>query len=204
MQKSINHPDPRGGIEAFLAGGEVYRLDDRGASWCKVNEGDLAAGTGYAFGNIRVSPKDANVVYVLGVGLVRSEDGGRTFSRIGGMVVRLNALPTRALHIDHHELWIDPGDPGWLVLGNDGGRAWLHLNNLPITEFYAPAAGPGSPYLIYGGTQDNAALCGRSDRRLDDEAPDGWSHIWIDLWGGGDSFFTVPDPTDPGVIYYEQ
>jgi hypothetical protein len=45
---------------------------------------------------------------------------------------------------------------------------------------------------------------GRSDRRLDGEAPDGWSHIWIDIWGGGDSFFTVPDPTDPGIIYYEQ
>jgi photosystem II stability/assembly factor-like uncharacterized protein len=194
------------------AGGEVYRSDDHGDTWRKVNEGDPAAGTGYAFGDIRVSPKDANVVYVLGVGLVRSADGGRTFARVDGPVVRLSPLPTRALHLDQHELWIDPRDPDRLVLGNDGGlfvsndggRAWLHLNNLPVTEFYAAFAGPGSPYPIYGGTQDNAALRGRSDRRLDDAALDGWSHLWIDLWGGGDSFFTFPDPADPDVVYYEQ
>ncbi len=194
------------------AGGEIYRSDDRGDSWRKVNEGDLAAGTGYAFGDIRVSPKDPDVVYVLGVGLVRSADGGRTFTRVDGPVVRLSPLPTRALHLDQHELWIDPRDPDRLVLGNDGGlfvsndggRAWLHLNNLPVTEFYAAFAGPGSPYWIYGGTQDNAALRGRSDRRLDDGALDGWSHLWIDLWGGGDSYFTFPDPEDPDSIYYEQ
>lgn len=194
------------------AGGEVYRSDDRGLSWRKVNEGDLAAGTGYAFGDIRVSPANADVVYVLGVGLIRSADGGRTFTRLEGTVARLSPLPTRALHLDQHELWIDPRDPDRLVLGNDGGlflsndggRAWLHLNNLPITEFYAAFAGPGSPYLIYGGTQDNAVQRGRSDRRLDDAALDGWSHLWIDLWGGGDSYFTFPDPADPDVVYYEQ
>jgi photosystem II stability/assembly factor-like uncharacterized protein len=206
-------PAPAGRkTEPAPAGGEVYRSDDRGVSWRKVNEGDMGAGTGYAFGDIRVSPKDANVVYVLGVGLVRSTDGGRTFTRLEGTVVRLSPLPTRALHLDQHELWIDPRDPDRLVLGNDGGlflsndagRAWLHLNNLPVTEFYAASAGAGSPYLIYGGTQDNAAQRGRSDRPLDDAASDGWSHLWIDLWGGGDSYFTFPDPADPDVVYYEQ
>jgi len=198
--------------KAVPIGGEVYRSDNKGASWRKVNEGELAAGTGYAFGDIRVSPKDANVVYVLGVGLVRSVDGGKTFSRVEGPIVRLSPLPTQALHLDHHDLWIDPRDPDRLVLGNDGGlyvsndggRVWLHLNNLPITEFYAIAAGAGSPYWIYGGTQDNAALRGRGDRRLDDGIPDSWSHIWIDLWGGGDSYVTLPDPMDPEIIYYEQ
>lgn len=198
--------------KAVPIGGEVYRSDNKGASWRKVNEGELAAGTGYAFGDIRVSPKDANRIYVLGVGLVRSVDGGKTFSRVEGQIVRLNPLPTQALHLDHHDLWIDPRDPDRLILGNDGGlyisndggRVWLHLNNLPITEFYAISAGAGSPYWIYGGTQDNAALRGRGDRRLDNEIPDSWSHIWIDLWGGGDSYVTLPDPMDPEIIYYEQ
>ena len=115
----------------------------------------------------------------------------------------MHLLPhdSTVLHLDHHELWIDPDNADRLILGNDGGvhisydrgDTWLHLNNLPIGEFYAIDFDAASPYNIYGGTQDDAAVFG----------PAPWKHVYLDRWGGGDSYFTFPDPTDSGTIYYE-
>ncbi|MGD2245209.1 MAG: hypothetical protein PVI11_01550 [Candidatus Aminicenantes bacterium] len=193
-------------------GGEVYCSEDKGRTWKKVNESDVIAGINYSFGDIRVSPDDEKRIYVLGVNLAVSEDGGKTYKRLGGTVVRLYHHSTRALHLDHHDLWIDPVNPDRLLLGNDGGffmsydrgKTWLHINNLPIAEFYALSVDMASPYNIYGGTQDDSALYGPSDQEQEDGIEDSWKHVWIDLWGGGDSYFTLVDPTDLSIIYYEQ
>jgi len=194
------------------AGGEVYCSEDKGETWKKVNESDVIAGINYSFGDIRVSPDDEKSIYVLGVNLAASEDGGKTYKRLGGTVVHLYHHSTRALHLDHHDLWIDPLNPDRLLLGNDGGffmsydrgKTWLHINNLPIAEFYAISVDMATPYNIYGGTQDDSALYGPSNQEQEDGIEDPWRHVWIDLWGGGDSYFTLVDPTDPGIIYYEQ
>ena len=194
------------------AGGEIYRSDDKGETWKKINEGELYAGINYSFGDIRVSPEDENRIYVLGVNLVTSEDGGKTYERLGGTVVHLYHHSTRALHLDQHDLWIDPLNPRRLLLGNDGGffmsydrgETWLHINNLPIAEFYAISVDMKTPYNIYGGTQDDAALYGPGNQEQEDGIEDPWKLVWIDLWGGGDSYFTLVDPTDPNTIYYEQ
>jgi hypothetical protein len=98
-----------------------------------------------------------------------------------------------------------------MLLGNDGGlhqtydrgQSWLHLNNLPIGEFYAVSVDMETPYNIYGGTQDNAALVGSSAQTLADDLGDQWTHVYLDRWGGGDSYFTWRDPLDPDLIYYE-
>ena len=194
------------------AGGEVYCSEDKGRTWKKVNESDVIAGINYSFGDIRVSPDDERRIYVLGVNLAASEDGGKTYKRLGGTVVHLYHHSTRALHLDHHDLWIDPLNPDRLLLGNDGGffmsydrgKTWLHINNLPIAEFYAISVDMATPYNIYGGTQDDSALYGPSNQEQEDGIEDPWKHVWIDLWGGGDSYFTLVDPTDPSIIYYEQ
>ncbi len=193
-------------------GGEVYRSNDRGETWPKTHSKALFAGVNYSFGDIRVSPEDENKVYVLGVNLMASEDGGRTFHPIKGTVVHLLYHSTRALHLDQHDLWIDPKDPDRLLLGNDGGlfisrdrgKNWLHVNNIPTAEFYAISLDMAEPYNIYGGTQDNSALFGPANQEIEDGIRDPWQHIWIDLWGGGDSYFTLADPETAGIIYYEQ
>jgi hypothetical protein len=61
------------------------------------------------------------------------------------------------------------------------------------------------PYRIYAGTQDNGALIGPSTYRYaaDPVANDGWRRIWLDQWTGGDAFVTLPDPTNPNLVYYE-
>lgn len=190
-------------------GGEVYRSDDRGATWKKVNEEPVSAG--YDFCIIKVAPDDEDVVYLPGNRFMASEDGGRSYRQIQGTLVHLLPHGSRVLHLDQHALWVNPQDGDHMILGNDGGihvsydrgESWLHLNNLPIGEFYAVHVDMETPYQIYGGTQDNAALWGPSDHVVEWDVADPWQHVYLDRWGGGDSYFTYPDPTDPNVIYYE-
>jgi photosystem II stability/assembly factor-like uncharacterized protein len=195
-----------------VVGGEVYRSDDKGETWKKVSQDLRFVGINYSFGDIRVSPDDENQVYICGVSLAVSMDGGKTFRKVDGPVIHLHYHPSRSLHLDQHDFWIDPANPDRLLLGNDGGlylsndrgKNWLHLNNLPIGEFYAISVDTAEPYNIYGGTQDNAALYGPSDQDLDPVIEDAWKQIWVDIWGGGDSYYTLVDPTNPDIIYYEQ
>jgi photosystem II stability/assembly factor-like uncharacterized protein len=192
-------------------GPEIYRSDDRGETWRKCPMKSDRFRMGF-YADIFVSPENPDVFYALGQNLMTSRDGGQTFSNIHGRVIHLYSHPTRALHLDQHDLWIDPKDPDRLVLGNDGGvylstdrgETWLHLNNIPAGEFYALSVDRGDPYFIYGGTQDNAALFGPADRLPEDGIDDPWRYVWIDLWGGGDSYVTRVDPSDPNVIYFEQ
>jgi photosystem II stability/assembly factor-like uncharacterized protein len=199
-------PDPKDAKKKI--GWALYRSEDKGESWAQANREPVPS----AFGDIQVSPEDENRLYVLGVDVWASTDGGKSYARMGGTVVHLEPHPTRALHLDQHDLWIDPLNPKRLLLGNDGGLyishdrglTWLHTNNLPISEFYAVSADNATPYRIFGGTQDDAALFGPGDRALEDGIADGWRNVWIDLWGGGDSYYTLGDPLDPDIIYYEQ
>ena len=196
--------------------GEIYRSDDKGETWHKTHEGDVTTGIGYDFNLIRVSPDNTDEIYVLGNKLIRSKDGGKTFEPTGETIVHLLSHDIRVMHLDMHEMWIDPKNPDRLLLGNDGGfycsydrgTTWLHFNNLPIGEFYAISVDMAEPYNIYGGTQDNAALFGPSTHNLEDRlskygVEDPWKHIYLDRWGGGDSYFTELDPSDPNTIYYE-
>lgn len=195
-------------------GGEVYRSEDRGENWRKVNTDDIYSvfGTfGWKFADIRVDPRSADHLYILGNRAFESLDGGATWRRVGDRILRVHDTQGHALHLDHHELVIDPANPDRLLLGNDGGlfmsydagASWLHLNNIPVTQMYYVGTDDRSPYRIYAGTQDNAALYGPSTVLLDDAVPDPWKSVYLDRWTGGDSFVTLPDPTDDRFVYYE-
>ncbi|MEZ5316904.1 MAG: FlgD immunoglobulin-like domain containing protein [Vicinamibacterales bacterium] len=200
-----------------IAGGEVYRSDDRGTTWRKANTEDLydVFGIfGWKFCDIRVAPDDPEEIYILGNRMFHSTDGGRTYTRIGETIRRLNDTAGETMHLDHHELVIDPRNPARLILGNDGGvfqsfdrgRTWLHHNTIPIGQFYYVAVDDADPYHIYAGTQDDGALMGPSTFRIDPDDPaanDPWRRIWLDQWTGGDAFVTLPDPTNPNLVYYE-
>ncbi len=211
----IDNQAPGPSKDQPVLGGEVYRSDDRGEHWRKVNEQSLYrvfGEFGWKFCDVRVSPKNADELFILGNRGMHSTDGGKTYARIGEQVLRLNDTPGRALHLDHHDIWINPADPDHILLGNDGGvfashdrgRSWLHLNTIPAVQFYAIAADTGAaPYRVFGGTQDNAAVYGPSDARVEDALPDRWRHVYLDPWTGGDSYVTLPDPTDARIVYYE-
>jgi photosystem II stability/assembly factor-like uncharacterized protein len=195
-------------------GGAVYRSNDRGEHWRKVNTDDVyeVFGTfGWKFTDVRVDPRNADHVYIMGNHGFESFDGGATFRPIGDRILRLHDTDGRALHLDHHELVIDPSNPDRLLLGNDGGlfmsydagRSWLHLNNIPVTQMYFVSTDNKQPYRIFAGTQDDAAIYGPSTASLDDAVPDPWRSVYLDRWTGGDSYVTLLDPTDDRLVYYE-
>lgn len=203
-----------GSQQRELVGGEVYRSNDKGNTWIKANADDLYSVFsiyGWKFCDIRISPDNEDEIYILGNRGFHSVDGGKTYQQIGEKIIRYHPTRGEGLHLDHHELWIDPLNPDRLILGNDGGlfisydrgQTWLHINNLPIGEFYFVAVDMDDPYNIYGGTQDNASLYGPGNIVLQDATDDPWSHVYLDQWTGGDAFVTLRDLTNKNIIYYE-
>ena len=187
----------------------LYRSNNAGDTWSVVNEGFLKARWDWC--EIRVSSDNEDELYSIGQISFVSRDGGKTFEEIGGTIARLLPHPARTLHLDTHAMWIDPLNTDRIVFGNDGGlflsydrgANWLHVNNLPIAEVYAVTYDMEEPYNVYIGTQDNAALFGPSTHEPEDGGPDEWEFVYVDQWGGGDSYFTYRDPSDWDTIYYE-
>jgi photosystem II stability/assembly factor-like uncharacterized protein len=178
-----------GKASAGMIGEEVYRTDDGGKTWRKVNEKNpVGGGPGYYYMDIRIDPADVNHAYVLSVGVQETKDGGKTWTqafRFGG---------------DNHALWINPKNSKHMLLGYDhgmgvtfdGGQNWYHPDELPLAQFYAVGLDNKVPYNVYGGLQDNGSVRGPSTKR-------GGRPIVFEDWqtvGGGDGFYNVVDLTD--------
>ena len=174
--------------------GELWRTDDAGATWRMVNRDPNINFRPFYYSDIRVDPQHPNTVYALAGGLSKSEDGGRTFARIGG-----------ATHGDHQAMWIDPSNPNRLLSGDDGGfqisydggRTFDIINNIPFTQFYNVAYDLQVPYHLCGGLQDNGTWCGPSQMP---GAPGTPKSEWQNV-GCGDGFFAVPDLKTPELVY---
>lgn len=190
---------------------EVYKTTDGGLTWERSHKAELKIfpGIGWYFADIYVNPEDDDKVYALGVRMAYSNDGGKKFSNVGGNIFHINPSPAVPLHLDMCELWIDPVNTSRLLLGNDGGlyqswdngKNWIHHNNIPAGEFYDISVDNQSPYLIYGGVQDNSSVFGPS-KEWNPVFSDGWEYIWLDAWAGGDGCVTFPDPVDPETVYF--
>ena len=193
-------------IIASFKGGKVYRSDDKGESWRRTHEGNVPTGIGYDFCLIRVCPDNENEIFVPGFNLIYSSDAGKTFtSRSEQVIPMLSYKPRRRTpHCDNHDMFIDPDDPDRVMLGTDGGlyishdraKTWLHVNTIPIAEFYAISVDMAKPYRIWGGTQDNGVLGGEAKPM--NPGMEHWK--WFD-WG--DQYVTRIDPNDLDVMYYE-
>jgi photosystem II stability/assembly factor-like uncharacterized protein len=207
----IYRRDPRivyASIEHEKEGG-VYRSDNGGASWTKMSGVNPRP---MYFSQIRVDPNDDRRVYLGGVSLHISDDGGRTFAidksavQVGIWYPHSNPLNS-SLHTDEHALWVDPANSNHLIIGNDGGvslswdrgKTWDLLDNMDLGQFYHVGYDMDAPYHVYGGLQDNLAMGGPSAVRsylgignLD------WFFI-----AGGDGFVSVADPKDSRIIYSE-
>ena len=193
-------------IIASHKGGKVYRSDDKGESWRKTHKGNVPTGIGYDFCLIRVCPDNENEVFVPGFNLIYSSDAGKTWvSRSEQVIPMLSYKPRRKTpHCDNHDMFIDPDDPDRVMLGTDGGlyishdraKTWLHVNRLPIAEFYAISVDMAKPYRIWGGTQDNGVLGGEAKPMNPGKEHWYWSH-------GGDNYVTLIDPNDLDTMYSE-
>jgi photosystem II stability/assembly factor-like uncharacterized protein len=194
-------------IIAAYQGGKVYRSDNKGESWRQTHEGNVPTGIGWDFCLIRVAPDNENEVFVVGFHLICSTDGGKTFvSRTEKCTAMFSDNGQAGVHCDSHAMWIDRDNPDRVILGNDGGlylsqdraKTWLHINNLPIAEFYAISVDTSTPYNIMGGTQDNGAHYGHAKPMAPDQ--EHWKRI---PHAGGDRYVTRADPNNPDTIYTE-
>jgi len=180
-------------IDAERASG-LYRSDDSGENWTMVSTEPRILSRGWYFGEVRVDPKNPEVVYVSNVSLYRSTDSGKTFRAIRG-------APGGD---DYHSLWIDPDDPQRMISGVDqgtivtvnGGQTWSSWYNQPTAQFYHVAVDNQFPYWVYGAQQDSgtAAVVSRSD----------YGQITFRDWhpiGAGESGYILPDPVNPDIVY---
>ncbi len=185
-------------VEAKVSG--LYRSENLGESWTLMNTGQNIQARPFYFATIVVDPKDYNRVYKPGYSLSVSEDGGKTFSELGGGEVFGGSY-----HGDCHALWINPENPDQLFLGTDGGvysstdrgARWNFVEDLPVSQLYHVSYDMARPYNVYGGLQDNGTWTGPS--RHTGGVP---NRLWDNL-GFGDGFWAFPDVSEPDIAYVE-
>ncbi len=150
---------------------------------------------GWVFGQIRVDPSDAETVYIMGVPLSVSNDGGRTFRHLDGM------------HADHHGLWIDPANPDYLVNANDGGIAvsydrgknWrCFTDNLPVCQFFNVNFDMANPFHVFGSMQDHGSFRGTVDLS---QGRDRIPAVAFEYTPGGEGSNHAIDPNNPNLVY---
>jgi photosystem II stability/assembly factor-like uncharacterized protein len=171
--------------------GGVFRSDNGGRTWAKVNEQRALRQRAWYYTRIYGDPQNADTVYVLNTGFYKSNDGGRTYSNI--------SVP----HGDNHDLWIAPNDPARMINSNDGGanvsynggKSWSEQDQA-TAQFYRVALDQDFPYNIYGAQQDNSTV--RIPSRTTDSVID--ETHWYEV-GGGESGWIAPSPKDSNVVF---
>jgi photosystem II stability/assembly factor-like uncharacterized protein len=174
------------------AEGGVYRSDDGGKKWQKLNSENTLRQRAWYYSHIFADPKNADTVYVLNTSMWKSIDGGTKFSLI------------KAPHGDRHGLWISPTQPdrmiesddGGATISTDGGKTWSTENNQPTAQFYRVSLDEDYPYHAYGAQQDNSTI--RTATRGDDGGLT--ERDWYPV-GGGESGWIAPDPRNSQIVY---
>jgi photosystem II stability/assembly factor-like uncharacterized protein len=185
-------------VYAFVESTESKLLisHDGGINWDSGDKSQWMVWRPFYFANLIVDPKNAQRVFKTDGSLILSDDGGKSFSAIGGF---------NGMHGDVHDVFIDPnnsqhvfaGDDGGLWISYDGANRWWKSDNLPISQFYHVSIDKADPYHVYGGLQDNSSWIGES------AYPSGiTSSRWENMYGG-DGFWMYADPSDSNYVYAE-
>ena len=165
---------------------------DGGDSWTLLTNtsaiGSAQSSYGWWFARIWVDPANPLHVFVAGVSLVVSTNGGSTWAS------------QSSFHADQHAMAWDPNVAGRVYLGNDGGvyrsqangsPPWTPGTVQPFTQYYSLDVGEQDPNRIVGGAQDNG--CSRSYTTAN---PDQWN-----TWACADGLETLISFENQNIVY---
>jgi photosystem II stability/assembly factor-like uncharacterized protein len=205
-----------------IIGNQVYRSNDKGASWTLVSGQTDAQRTymkgmsntyAWVFGNIRVDPTDENTIYTLALGVSVSRDGGKTFERFTGPAPVPGVTPAAGagrggIGGDNHAMWIDPKDTKFMLSGNDsgfrittdGGATWKHAN-IPTETFFDIAYDMDTPFHVIGSVQDHGSYRGVVD--LSNGRENLKAVAWESAPGGEYTTHEI-DPRNSNIIYSDK
>jgi photosystem II stability/assembly factor-like uncharacterized protein len=188
--------------ETPITGCEVYRSENNGQLWKKVSDNSIPgffySTYGYYFGKIFVSPTNENKVFITGLNVMMSIDGGKSFQNIS----------KEHVHSDHHSIWIDPAKDSHIINGNDGGcnisyddgAHWFKANTPAVGQFYNIAVDNAKPYNVYGGLQDNGTWYGSSTTKENYNWYESGNNPFQSI-NGGDGMQVQVDLRDNKTIY---
>jgi photosystem II stability/assembly factor-like uncharacterized protein len=172
--------------------GGLFRSDNGGKKWTLVSASRGVRQRAWYYTTLTVDPANANVVWFPQVGMLKTDDGGKTIRSVkgGGW--------------DYHDVWIDPENPKRMVVGSDagvslsrdGGETWFRPP-LPISQLYHISVDTSTPYRVLSSLQDLGTVSGPSN------SLHGGGILYSD-WhsvGGGEAGHVVADPSDPNIVW---
>ncbi len=188
-------------LNSEVVGAEVYKSEDGGKTWKKTHENyldDVYSSYGYYFGIMAVNTSNENKIYIGGVPLLKSDNGGKTFT----------SIDQENLHADHQALWVNPKLNGHIIDGNDGGlnityddgKNWIKNNQPAVGQFYYINVDNQKPYNVYGGLQDNGVWYGPSDYKASKRWEASGDYPYKSI-GGGDGMQVQIDSRDNDIVY---
>jgi len=187
--------DPKRMYATVQAGdGGLFRSDDAGQSWYKATDNAIVVTRGDDFAEVKVHPKNPDIVFTASVVSWKSTDGGKTFKALRG-------APGGD---DYHRIWINPNNPDIMMMGVDqgatvtvnGGQTWSTWYNQSTAQFYHVSTDNAFPYRVCGGQQESGSACIQS--RSDDGRITfrDWHPVGVEEYG-----YVAPDPLDPDIVY---
>ncbi|MBA2257879.1 MAG: glycoside hydrolase [Acidobacteria bacterium] len=188
----ISPSDPERLYAAVMGQGRgaegFYRSNDGGKSWTLVNtDGRLGL-------DVRVHPKNPDVIFVGNIAAYRSDDAGKTWTSIKG-------APGGD---DYQRIWINPLQPDIMLFTADqgavvtvnGGRTWSSWYNQPTAQMYHVTTDNQFPYWVYGGQQESGAIGIASRGNGGQISFRDWIGVGVDEYA-----YIAPDPVDTNIIY---
>ena len=174
--------------------GGIYRSDNAGESWKMTNPDDRLWSRGSDFAELKVDPKNPDVLYSANVVTWKSTDGAKTWSAFRG-------APGGD---DYHRIWINPDNTDIILIASDqgaiitvnGGQTFSSWYNQPTAQFYHVSTDNGFPYTVYGGQQESGSV-GIASRSNDGSISyREWHPVGVEEYG-----YVAADPLDPNIIY---